>query len=87
MNLSLQKEFRIRESISAQFSAEATDLLNNVQLRPAVTASTGGTFAALSAAQKAQGIQSGMIQNESFGTYTMSTFDARQIELRLRFRF
>ncbi|HWB96792.1 MAG TPA: hypothetical protein VG672_08825, partial [Bryobacteraceae bacterium] len=87
MNLSLQKEFRIHEGISAQLSAEASNFLNNAQFRPVVTATTGATFTNVSAAQSAQGIKPGMVQNDSFGTYGMATFDPRQIELRLRLRF
>jgi hypothetical protein len=47
----------------------------------------GATFTNVSAAQRAQGIRPGMMQNDNFGTWGMSTFDPRQVELRLRLFF
>jgi len=89
VNMSVQKEFALREKLRLQFSAEASNVLNSTQFRPNVSgvASTGGTFTNLTAAQRAQGIQPGMIQNENFGTIDMGTFDPRQIELRIRIFF
>ncbi|MCS7024460.1 MAG: TonB-dependent receptor [Bryobacteraceae bacterium] len=87
INLSLQKEIAVRERLGLTFSAEASNLLNNTQFRPQLNAGLGNTFTNLSAAQIAQGLRPGMTQNDSFGTFGMSTFDPRQIELRLRIRF
>jgi hypothetical protein len=87
INLSLQKEFQLRERLNLQLSAEASNLLNSAQFRPELNASSGSTFTSVTAAQLAQGIRPGMVQNDSFGTYGMSTFDPRQVELRLRLRF
>ncbi len=87
VNMSLQKEIPIRERLQLQFSAEASNLFNNTQFRPQMTAGLGSTFTAVSAAQAAQGIKPGMIQNDNFGTWGMTTFDPRQVELRLRLRF
>ncbi len=87
INLSLQKAFRIGERVSAQISAEASNLLNSTQFRPELNAGTGSTFTNVTAAQSAQGIKPGMLQNDSFGTFGMATFDPRQVELRLRLRF
>ena len=41
----------------------------------------------VNAAQTASGIRPGMVQNDSFGSWGMSTFDPRQIELRVRLFF
>jgi len=87
INFNLQKEVRMGERASAQISGEVSNFLNNAQFRPLVNAATSGIFTNVSAAQKSQGIKPGMIQNEGFGTYTMATFDSRQVTLRLRVRF
>ncbi|MFN3324038.1 MAG: hypothetical protein ACK5AZ_11125 [Bryobacteraceae bacterium] len=41
----------------------------------------------MTAAQASRGIRPGMVQNDNFGTFGMSTFDPRQVELRLRLFF
>jgi trimeric autotransporter adhesin len=87
VNLSLQKQFSIRERLQMQLSAEATNVFNNTQFRPNMNAGLGATFTNVSAAQRAQGIRPGMMQNDNFGTWGMSTFDPRQVELRLRLFF
>ncbi|MCX6594958.1 MAG: TonB-dependent receptor [Acidobacteria bacterium] len=87
VNMSLQKEIAIKERMGLQISAEASNLLNNTQFRPQLNGGTGATFTNVSAAQQAQGIRSGMVQNDNFGTWGMTTFDPRQIEIRLRLRF
>lgn len=87
VNMSLQKQFPIGERLKLQISAEASNLINNTQFRPAMNLNLGGTFVNVNAAQRAQGVRPGMIQNDSFGTWAMSTFDPRQIELRLRIFF
>ena len=86
-NLSLQKDIPITERLQMQFSAEASNLFNNTQFRPQMNAGLGATFTSVSPAQAAQGIKPGMVQNDNFGTWGMTTFDPRQIELRLRLRF
>ncbi len=87
-NLSLQKQFRIGERMETAFSAECTNLLNSVQIRPeAYTTSLGAVIAQPSAAQAAQGVQPGMVANQNFGSNGLRTFDPRQVELRLRIRF
>jgi hypothetical protein len=87
VNMSLQKEFELPRRARLEVSAEASNVLNNAQFRPTLNLSTGNIFTNVTAAQRAQGIQPGMVQNESFGTFDMSTFDPRQIELRLRILF
>jgi hypothetical protein len=82
VNMSLQKEIPLVERVRMQFSAEASNLFNNTQFRPQLNAGTGATFTNVTAAQRAQGIQPGMLQNDNFGTFGMAT-----IELRLRILF
>jgi trimeric autotransporter adhesin len=87
VNMSLQKQIPIREKLQLQFSAEASNLFNNTQFRPAMNSGLGNTFTTLSQAQRDAGIRPGMVQNDNFGTWGMATFDPRQIELRLRLFF
>lgn len=84
MNLSVQREFALYERLRLQFSAEATNFFNNTQFRPQLNGGLGATFLA---AQPARGIQTGMVQNDNFGTWGMATFDPRQIEFRVRLMF
>ncbi|MFL6446713.1 MAG: TonB-dependent receptor domain-containing protein, partial [Bryobacteraceae bacterium] len=83
-NLSLQKDIKVTERVSVLLSAEATNLWNRAQFTGTLNAGTNGIFIAPNAAR---GLQPGMIQNESFGTYGLATLDPRQIELRARIRF
>ena len=87
VNMSVQKEIPMTERVRFQISAEASNLFNNTQFRPQMNAGTGATYTNLNSAQIAQGIRPGMLQNENFGTWGMSTFDPRQIEFRLRLFF
>jgi hypothetical protein len=83
-NMSLQKSIKAGERVNLLLSAEATNIWNRAQFTGSVTAGTSNIF---TAANPARGIQPGMIQNESFGTYGLATLDPRQVELRLRIRF
>ena len=85
VNLSLAKTIRAWERVSLLLSAEATNLLNNAQFRP--TALNGGTGNAIVAPNAARNEKPGQIQNQNFGSYGLSFYDPRQIELRLRIRF
>jgi hypothetical protein len=87
INLSLQKEFAVKETVRFQLSAEASNVLNNTQFRPNMNGGLGNTFVNVSAAQAAAGIRPGMVQNDNFGTWGMATFDPRQVEFRLRVFF
>jgi hypothetical protein len=83
-NMSLQKNFKVWESVNMLFSAEATNLWNRAQFTGSMNAGTSNIF---TAANPARGVQPGMIQNENFGTHGLGTLDPRQVELRLRIRF
>ncbi len=87
VNLSVQKNVTIRENVRMQISAEASNFFNNTQFQPTLNAGTGGVAINPTAAQTASGIRPGMILNDNFGTWGMSTFDPRQVELRLRLFF
>jgi hypothetical protein len=86
VDLTLMRDFRIRERYTLSFSANVTNALNHTQFRP-------GTFnMALGAinvnAIPAQGVTAGEGQSAStFGTHNMVTFDPRQVILELRMRF
>jgi trimeric autotransporter adhesin len=86
-NLSLQKNFAIGEKLRVQLSGEATNFFNNTQFQPTMNAGSGGIVATPTATQTAAGVRRGMILNDNFGTWGMSTFDPRQVELRLRLFF
>ncbi len=85
VNLSLAKNFAIRERIEATLSAEATNLFNNTQWRP--TALNGGTGAPIVSPNAARNERVGQLQNQNFGSLAMAFFDPRQVEFRLRVRF
>ncbi len=86
MNLSLEKGFKVSDRVEMALSAEATNFLNNVQFRPRLRSISAGALQPRPDATR--GLQVGMGTNSSFGTIdAASTFDPRQVELRLRIRF
>jgi hypothetical protein len=83
VNMSLDKDFRWGERYTLNLSAQATNVFNHTQFRPGVNLAFGGTTL-----NPAPGVVPGQSQNlNTFGTFTRNTYDARQIELALRFRF
>jgi trimeric autotransporter adhesin len=91
VNMSLERSFRVKERFSISIAAQATNLLNNVQFRPFLNTSFGGTV---------PGSKTGQLQenppnmpNLTWGTYSYirdgqsNTYDPRQIELVMRIRF
>jgi len=87
-NMSVERTFRPRESLSVEFSAQFTNAFNHTQFRPQMTAALGGTSVlAAGAANNPMNIQPGQGSSSDFGTRGNSTFDPRQVELQLKVRF
>ncbi len=84
MDLSLRRNFRIRERISLEVAANATNLLNHTELNSNYNQSLGGTNLTTNAAT---GLLPGMPASSTFGTISNATFDPRQITLNARIRF
>jgi len=84
MDLSLRRNFRIRERISLEIAGNATNLLNHTQLNSNYNNNLGGTNLTTNAAT---GLLPGMPASATFGTITNATFDPRQITLNARIRF
>jgi hypothetical protein len=86
LDLSLTRDFRIKERYTVSFLANLTNSLNHTQFRP------GSFTMGLGAVQvtdiPAQGVVAGESQNAStYGSHNMNTFDPRQMILELRLRF
>jgi hypothetical protein len=84
IDLSLRRVFRIRERMSLEFAADATNLLNNTQYSGNYTGSLGNT---LTATNPSRGLEPGMGSNDAFGTLGVAAFDPRQVVMNLRLRF
>jgi hypothetical protein len=84
MDLSLRRNFRIRERISLEVAGNATNLLNHTQLNSNYNNNLGGTNLTTNAAT---GLLPGMPASATFGTIGNATFDPRQITLNARIRF
>jgi len=84
VDLSLRRRFAIREGMSIDFSADASNVLNHTQLSGSYSGAMGSTNVVTNAAK---GLLPGMGTSDTFGTIGVGTFDPRQIVLRLQFRF
>jgi hypothetical protein len=84
MDLSIRRTFKIRETMSLEFAANATNLLNNTQLSGAYSGALGSTQTAVNASK---GLVPGMGTSDTFGTIGVGAFDPRQVVMNLRFRF
>ncbi|MEJ5369843.1 MAG: TonB-dependent receptor, partial [Bryobacteraceae bacterium] len=86
LNLSLEKNFKVKERVEILLSAEATNALNNVQFKPRMRSVSAGALQPTR--DPSRGLDVGMGTNGNYGTIdASSTFDPRQVELRLRIRF
>ena len=92
LDLSITRTFRLTERYSVEFSANAANALNHTQL------GGGGSYGGPGYQGNLGGIN--LIPNDqtrtkvgqpanssNFGTFGLDTFDPRQIELQLKFRF
>jgi trimeric autotransporter adhesin len=89
IDMSLRRTFKLRENLSLEFAANATNLLNNTQMSASFSGNLGSTNTAVNAAN---GLKPGMGANgNSFGTQALastgSVYDPRQVILNLRLRF
>jgi len=84
IDMGLRRIFQIREGISLEVGADATNLLNSIQLSGAYSGSLGSTNVSTSAAK---GLTPGMPSSDTFGTIGTATFDPRQVTLRGILRF
>jgi hypothetical protein len=89
IDLSLRRNFKIRERWNLEFAANATNLFNHTQFAANYDGALGSTNTALNAAN---GLRPGMgASGNTFGTLTLastaSVFDPRQIVMNLRLRF
>jgi hypothetical protein len=96
LNLALDKDFRFGERYSLTLSAQATNVLNHTQFKPGINASFGATVTQAFVDTPANAndpilktLKVGDLQDtaNTFGTYRQNTYDGRQIELAVKFRF
>jgi hypothetical protein len=94
LDLSLTRSFRIRESKSLEFSAHATNALNHAEFGGSIASSgaynsnLGGINVTPTGPGNPSNTQPGQPTGSStYGTYGLGTFDPRQLELGLKFRF
>lgn len=76
IDLSVRREFPIRERMNLEFAADATNILNNTQYNGNYTGGLGNTNI---------GTTGGT--SSSFGSMSLTTFDPRNIVMNLRLRF
>lgn len=82
-NMSIQRDFRLRERLTAEFSANFQNVLNRVNFLDY----NGGLGATEIRNQPQNGILPGYGQSQNFGTHGMNTLDPRQVEFALKLRF
>ena len=84
LDLSLRRQFRVREGFSIEFAANATNLLNHTEL---VGAATGGLGSTNVRTDAASGLKPGMGSSANFGGYGRATYSPRQVTMNVRIRF
>jgi hypothetical protein len=94
LDLSLTRTFRMRERLSLEFSAHATNALNHAEFGGSIAtggaynSNLGGTNVTPPGAGNPSNTQLGQPTGSSaYGTYGIGTFDPRQLELGLKLRF
>jgi hypothetical protein len=94
LNIALDKSFRWGERYSLNLSAQATNVLNHTQFKPGLNAAFGATVTqSFLDANPTSKLKVGDLQDtpsnttNTFGTYRQNTYDGRQIELSVKFRF
>ncbi len=84
IDITLRRTIRLRERMSFEMSAEASNALNNPQMRGTYSGSLGSTTVTPNAAL---GLQPGMGNSDTFGTISTATYPPREVVLTLRLRF
>jgi trimeric autotransporter adhesin len=84
VDLSLRRNFTIRERLKLQFAADATNLLNSAEYSGNYSGSLGSTNLTNN---PANGLTAGNGNSSSFGTVGLTTFDPRQITIHVRLQF
>jgi trimeric autotransporter adhesin len=84
IDISLQREFSIKERYKLQLVANAANILNHPELNSAYSGSLGSTVTAPNAAT---GLQAGMGSSSGYGAVGQGTFAPRQVTLSVRIRF
>jgi hypothetical protein len=84
IDLGLRRIIRVREGLDLEIGADATNLLNSIQLRGGHNGALGSTNVSTSAAK---GLKPGMAGSDTYGTIGTATFDPRQIMMRAILRF
>lgn len=84
VDLSLRRNIRIRERVSLELAADATNILNHTELSGGYSGGLGGTNTATNAAK---GLLPGMGTSDTYGTIGIASFDPRQVVLSLHVRF
>ncbi len=86
VDLTLLRDFRIRERYSVTLNARATNAFNHTQFRSGSVNMALGTIQTTDV--PAQGLQIGMGQSAAtYGSHSLNTFDPRQITFEMRVRF
>lgn len=84
IDLSLRRTFKIRERMSLEFAANATNLLNHTELSGSYGGGLGSTNTATT---PSKGLLPGMGTTDTYGTIGVGAFDPREVGLSLKFRF
>jgi hypothetical protein len=83
-NLNLERTFKVKERMSLDLSAQFTNAFNHTQFRPSMNGGLGGPNVL---ANQPINIGIGQLSSSTFGTRGTDTFDPRQMEFQLKFRF
>jgi len=92
MNMSLEKSFKMWERYAVSIAAQATNVFNNTQFKPGISSTFGATVVQSTldnAANAPLKLKLGQLLDtaSTFGTFTQDAYDARQIEVVMKFRF
>ena len=74
----------MRERVTLEIAAEATNLFNNTQLNGSYSGGLGSTN---TATIPSRGLVPGMGTSDTYGTIGVAAYDPRQIRINARVRF